>query len=103
MGQPVTVIEKQTANPKVRRYEINRNLTGMGHERYTAGRPIEGARPADELARRLFARGGVDAVHVYNNMITVDLSSSDTDGIQEIIENLFIYYRPGVEVPVFEG
>lgn len=104
MGQPITLIEKPTATPGTVRYEINRNLTGMGHERYRAGVPVEGHRPPDELARRLFERGGIDAVHIYANVITIDLDEHRVvDGIPEIIEGLYTYYRPGVEVPSFEG
>lgn len=104
MGQPITVIEKPSVTPGTVRYEINRNLTGMGHERYRADRPVEGDRPPDELARRLFERGGIDAVHIYANVITVDLDEHRVaDGIREIIEDLYLYYRPGVEVPTLEG
>ena len=100
MGQPVTVLEKPSSRPGIVRFEINRTLTGMGHERYRAGQVVEGDRPPDELARRLFDRGGIDAVHINSNVITVDLGKgSDTHGITEIIEDLYTYYRPGVEVP----
>ena len=33
-----------------------------------------GERPVDELARRLFDHGGVEGVHIYSNMVTVDLA-----------------------------
>ena len=61
MGQPVTVIEKPSSHAGVVRYETNRVLTGMGHERYTSADQAVGERPADVLARRLFERGGVAA------------------------------------------
>lgn len=99
MGQPVTVIERPSSRAGVVRFEINRSITGMGHEQYLAGSEILGDRPADELARQLFARGGVAAVHVNSNVITVDLSGPGTDGIAELITELFTYYRPGVPVP----
>ncbi len=87
------------------RFEINRVLTGTGHERYAAGEPILGDRPPDVLARRLFERGGIDRIHVNSNVVTVDLSkgSDDTAGIAEIITDLYTYYRPGVEVPTPES
>ena len=76
------------------RFEINRPLTGMGHERYVRDRTIEGHRPVDELARRLFAHGGVDAVHIYDNMVTADLSKgADGGGLIDVIRELFLYYR----------
>jgi hypothetical protein len=100
MGQPVTVIQKPSSQSGVIRFEINRTLTGMGHERYLAGQPVEGDRPPDELARRLFERGGIDGIHIYSNVITVDLAhGAAADGIQEVIQDLYTYYRPGVRVP----
>jgi hypothetical protein len=99
MGQPVTVIEKPSSRAGVVRYEINRVLTGMGHEVYSQA-PTAGAhRPADELARRLFARGGIRNVHLNGSVITIELADSDTDGITEIIESLYTYYVRGVEPP----
>src|SRR3954469_2898090 len=107
MGQPITVVEKHSHRPGVLRFEINRPLSGMGHERYLAGKVIEGNRPPDELARRLIDQGGVDAVHIYDNMITVDLSKGATgDGLIDVIRELFLFYRepsaPGQEPRVDE-
>ena len=36
MGHPITVTEKPTRREGVVRFELNRSLTGMGHERYLA-------------------------------------------------------------------
>ena len=103
MGQPITAIETSSSIPGNVRFEINRNLTGMGHERYALGQPVEGDRPPDRLARRLFEHGGVDAVHIYGNVITIDLDERrDPSGLKEIVESLYIYYRPGVAVPTAE-
>lgn len=99
MGQPVTVIEKPSSRAGLVRFEINRSISGMGHERYDADDLIERQRPADELARRLFARGGIRSVHVNSSVITVELDRGDTEGISELITELFTYYVPGVEVP----
>jgi hypothetical protein len=99
MGQPVTVIEKPSSRAGVVRYEINRVLTGMGHEVYR-GAPTEGSqKPADVLARRLFERGGIRTVHVNGSVITIELAENRTEGIVEIIESLYTYYVPGVEPP----
>ena len=99
MGQQVIVIEKPSTRAGVVRFEINRILTGMGHESYS-GAPDAGAnRPPDVLARRLFARGGIKHVHVNASMITVELSESGTAGIREVIEGLYTYYLPGVVPP----
>ena len=104
MGQPVAVVEKPTSRPGVVRLEANRSLTGMGHERFTAPDQALGPRPAAELARRLFATGRVDAVHIYQNVATVDLKKGFTsDGLADVLENLYIYWVPGREPPVLEA
>lgn len=98
MGQPITVVRKPSSRPNVARFEINRSLTGMGHERYRSADEARGERPPDVLARRLFERGGVEAVHLYSNVITVVLSpGASADGLDELIEELFIHYREGVQ------
>jgi hypothetical protein len=94
MGQPITVAEKPTARPGVVRFDLNRSLTGMGQERYRSRADARGVRPVDELARRLFDHGCVDAVHVYSNVVTVDLSKGGTTaGMADTIRDLFLYYR----------
>lgn len=103
MGQSITVVQKPTTTAGVLRFETNRSLTGMGHERYLRGEEVTGHRPPDELARRLFERGGVDAIHVYSNVITVDLAEEgDGAAMLEVIHDLFIHYRPGVLPPTDE-
>jgi hypothetical protein len=103
MGQPITVIEKPTAKPGIVRFETNRNLSGMGHERYHGAADATGDRPVDELARRLFAHGGVEAVHIYANVITVDLAKgSSSEGLADVIQELFVHYVPGVVPPTDE-
>ena len=104
MGQPVTVIEKAAATPGVVRFEINRSITGMGIERFASPESAFGPAPAAELARRLFDHGGVTGVTVFSNVITVDLAEGATSaGLREIIEELFLYYREGVEVVMPDG
>jgi hypothetical protein len=103
MGQPVTVVQKPTSRSDVVRFEINRSLTGMDPERYRSGTEVEGDRPPDELARRLLAHPGVEAVHIYSNVITVDLGRGvRPEGLAEEIESLFTYYREGVPVEVVD-
>jgi hypothetical protein len=101
MGQPITVVEKPSSRTGVVRYETNRALTGMGHERYRAGDEILGTAPADELARRLFDRGGITGVHVNGNVVTVELAEAEAEaeGIDEVIASLYLYWVEGVEVP----
>ncbi len=97
MGQPITVIQKPTSTPGVVRFELNRSLTGMGHERYHSIADASGTRPPDALAHMLFEGGGIDAVHIFSNEVTVHLSDGATaDGMAEAMESLFIHYREGV-------
>lgn len=99
MGQLITVTRKPAIRLDVAIFELNRSLTGMGHERYRSAADAVRDRPVDELARRLFAAGGVEAVHVYSNMVTVDLTQgAGGDGLEDIIRDLFTYYREGVTV-----
>lgn len=97
MGQPVSVIEKASSRANVVRFETNRVLTGMGHRRFTSAPDAVAATPADELARRLFARGGIASLHVNGNVITVELDDRGTEGIAEIIVGLHTYWQPGME------
>ncbi|MGI9601596.1 MAG: hypothetical protein ACR2QE_06915 [Acidimicrobiales bacterium] len=97
MGQLVRVIEKPSSRAEVVRYETNRVFTGMGHRRFKSAADAVGQTPSDELARRLFDRGGIDSLHVNGNIITIDLAQRGTDGIVEIIEGLYTYWQPGME------
>ena len=96
MGQPITVVEKRGPAGVVR-FELNRSLTGMGHERYRSAAEASGDEPDAMLARRLFEHGGVEAVHVYSNVVTVHLAEgASAAGLLPVIEELFIHYREGV-------
>lgn len=93
MGQAITVTEKRGERADVVRFELNRSLTGMGHERYRADQEILGNRPPDELARRLFAHGGLEAVHIYSNVVTIDLApGASSAGLADIVHSLFVHY-----------
>ena len=103
MGQLVAVEQKPSPLPGVVRFELNRALTGMGHERFRSVAEAVGPTPAAELARRLFATDQIDAVHVYSNMVTVDLAEGRTaDGLSDIVRNLYRYWYPGMAPPSFE-
>lgn len=103
MGQLVAVTEKPSSTRGIVRFEINRSLSGMGHEHFASVADAWGNTPSDELARRMFATEQVDAVHVYGNIITVDLEKGhDSAGLADIIRELYQYWRPGVEPPSFE-
>lgn len=97
MGQSITVVEKSAPQPGVVRFELDRSLTGMGHERYRSAADATGNRPPDELARRLFAHGGVQAVHVYSNEVTVEVvPGTDAGSLRDAIVALFTHYTEGV-------
>jgi hypothetical protein len=103
VGQLVAVTEKPSTSPGVVRFELNRALTGMGHERFRSTAEAFGPRPAAELARRLFATGQAAAVHVYSNVVTVDLAKGMTSaGLADVVRHLYQYWRPGMAPPTFE-
>lgn len=103
MGQPIAVTRKPTDRPDLVRFEINRTLTGMGHERYASLDDVLGDRPPDLLARRLLETGAVASVHMYSNVIDVDLAPGGSDaGLEQIIRDLYIHYKEGVQ-PSFQG
>jgi hypothetical protein len=97
MGQPVAVVQKPSATPGRVRFEINRSLTGQGHERYSDISAATGVKPSDVLAQRLFVTGEVSAVHVYSNVITVDVTDgASNDGLAKVVEDLYQYWKPGM-------
>jgi hypothetical protein len=103
MGQLVGVVEKRSSIPGLVRYELNRNLTGSGHERFSSATEAVGPRPSAELARRLFDTGHVAGVHLYMNMITVDLQKGfNSDGLLDVVRDLYQYWTPGKPVPTAE-
>lgn len=107
MGQPITVTRKPTTRKGTVRFEANRSLTGMGHERYATLEDAAGNRPPDEVARRFFQHPGVQAVQIYGNQIHVDVAGdADVDALAPELERLFIHYREGVmpwSPPASEG
>jgi len=99
MGQPVTFLRSVSPKPGVVRFELNRSLTGMGHERYSAGDEIIGDRPCDELARRLLATGRLSSLHIFGSVVTAKLAGDDDSGLGDVISSLYTYYVPGVDIP----
>jgi hypothetical protein len=103
MGQLVGVVEKPSTIPGVVRFELNRSLSGMGHERFSSVADAIGDTPSALLARLLFASGRVDQVHVYGNIVTVDLAKGfDASGLSDVIREMYRYWKPGVQPPSFE-
>ena len=98
MGQMVGVVEKKSATPGIVRFELNRSLSGMGHERFDSVVEAIGSKPSASLARQLFATGKVDSVHVYGNIVTVDVAKGyDSAGLADIVREMYRYWKPGVE------
>jgi hypothetical protein len=95
MGQPINVVEKPSSTPGIARFETNRSLTGMGHERYRSLDDILAERPVDVLARRLFETGGVTEVHANGSVVTVHLVEGWTGArLLDVIRSLYIFYPP---------
>jgi hypothetical protein len=103
MGQPVVVEEKRSASAAIVRFETNRSLTGMGHERFADVSQATGTRPAAVVARRLFDTGQVSAVHVFGNIVTCTLSAgANPQGLIDIVRDLYQYWKPGMAPPSIE-
>jgi hypothetical protein len=102
MGQPITVLEtRSTSNPAVLRFETNRPLSGMGHERYEDPPSELRQRPVDELARRLFATDAVEKMHINGSVVTVNLRAGhDGAGLGDVIRRLFLHYGDTPEEPM---
>lgn len=78
------------------RYELNRSLTGQGHEYFDAP-PAREETFGAVLAVRLFATGTVRAVHVMSSVVTVDMvPGSDASGLVQIITDLYQFWKPGM-------
>ena len=104
MGQQVAVTERPSPRPGVLRFETNRSLTGMGHEHFTSISEAVGPRPAAALARQLLSTGKVDSVYIYGNIISVDITKgSNSDGLGDVVRNMYQYWKPGMEMPTFDA
>jgi hypothetical protein len=104
MGQQVSVVERPSPRAGVLRFETNRSLTGMGHERFTSAADAIGPRPAAALARMLLATGKVDSVYIYGNIVSVDVAKGSTsDGLGDVVRNMYQYWKPGMEMPTFDA
>ena len=103
MGQLVAVEQKAGGASTVVRFETNRSLTGMGHERFTSAAEAKGPRPAAVIARRFFEAGHVSWVHVYGNCITASLEAGASQAsLNEIVRDLYQYWKPGMVPPTLE-
>ena len=64
---------------------------------------IDGMTCASCVARVEKALGRVAGVHVYQNVVTVDLEKGfDSTGLVEVVRDLYQYWKPGMEPPSFE-
>jgi hypothetical protein len=96
MGQPVAVTLKRSSEPNRVRFELNRSLTGQGHEHFDSSPELADTFGA-VLAQRLFESGLVRTVHVYSSVVTVDLlPGADAQVLEGIIVDLYQYWKPGM-------
>ena len=103
MGQLVAVEQKAGGASTIVRFETNRSLTGMGHERFTSAAEAKGPRPAAVIARRFFEAGHVSWIHVYGNCITASLEAGASQAsLNEIVRDLYQYWKPGMVPPTLE-
>ncbi len=104
MGQQVAVVEKPSSVPGVLRFESNRTLTGQGHEIFRCADDAIGPRPAAVLARQLLSTGQVESVHMYSNIVTVNLQKGFSGlGLDEVMRNLYQYWKPGMVPQAFDA
>lgn len=104
VGQPVAVEEKASASARMVRFETNRSLTGQGHENFTTVEDCKGTRPAAVISRRFLESGQVASVHVFSNIVTVQLALGATQvGLTDIVRDLYQYWKPGMEPPSIES
>ncbi len=104
MGQQLSVVSTPSSTPGMVRFEANHNLTGQGHERFASVDAAVGTRPAAALARQLFATGHVASVHMYSNIVTVDLAKGSTaEGLSEVVRDMYQYWKPGMVPPTFDA
>lgn len=103
MGQPVAVERKSGGSAAVVRFETNRSLTGQGHERYRSAVEAKGTKSGAVVARRLLESGQVTWVHVYGNVVTAELAPGASQaGLDEIVRDLYQYWKPGMAPPSIE-
>ncbi|MGZ4792402.1 MAG: hypothetical protein ACXWBO_11090, partial [Ilumatobacteraceae bacterium] len=56
------------------------------------------------LARQLLSTGKVDSVHMYGNIISVDISKGFSgEGLADVVRNMYQYWKPGMEMPTFDA
>lgn len=103
MGELVSVVEKPTTRPGIARFELNRSVSGMGHERFASADAVFGDSASANVARQLFATGRVSKVHIYANIVTVELERGvDSTGLADVMSEMYRYWKPGVTPPSFD-
>ncbi|MDE0268399.1 MAG: hypothetical protein OXI96_05095 [Acidimicrobiaceae bacterium] len=107
MGQQVKFLGTSSPRPGIVRFELNRTITGMGHEYYVKDDEITGDRASDRLAGRLLDTGKLRTVHIYGSVVTAELVDAQTaslnddteQALKEAISSLYTHYLPDVAVP----
>jgi hypothetical protein len=75
VGQPVAVTVKQSAEPGRVRFELNRSLTGQGHESYES-------KPERE--------------ETFGAVLASRLPGTNASELTQIITDLYQYWKPGM-------
>jgi hypothetical protein len=100
VGQPVAVTPLAEQPARLLRFEANRSLTGMGHEHYTSLDQAVGPGSLPPSPAACCQTGQVDSVHVYGNIVTVDLHKGYTgDSLSPIIEDPVHLLPRGLRAP----
>ena len=97
MGQVINVTTAPSLEPSVRKFVMDRSLTGMGLREFWTPEDAAQHEPADTLAARLFALTGVATVFVNGSVVTVTAVDAATWGqlegqVVDEIRNLFVHY-----------
>ena len=103
MGQMVAVTEKPSTSPGVVRFELNRALTGMGHEHFRVGgrrlRAAAGGRAGPAAVRH---RPGRRRARLLQHRHRRPGQGRHSTGLADIVRHLYQYWQPGMAPPTFE-
>jgi hypothetical protein len=97
VGQVINVTTAPSIDPSVRKFVMDRSLTGMGLREFWTPEDAAQHEPADTLAAHLFALPGVATVFVNGSVVTVTAvdaatwSELETQAV-DVIRNLFVHY-----------
>ena len=107
MGQPVAVQEKPSTTPGVVRFELNRTLSGQGHERFRSADKVERGRLEQKDHQFLYPEGEMlvfmdtesyEQINLQVEFVGEDRAAYLTDGMMVVLE--FYEEKPiGISLP----